>query len=137
MLIGFYEIRKLAEAKKLSSRNMGSRHRVVSHRSLGKPVHKLNRHKYWELYDLNGGTEHDVDLLFLCNQFVHSYVFIASFNEARQFDGVLVSSDRKRLHEVYLVPLQKIVEIFEMVGADYPSRITARYNSKIQDYDFT
>jgi hypothetical protein len=134
-LIGFYEVRKLIEARKLSTSTAESTHRVLQYSAQGKPVHRFNWHQYGELYDLQRGAEQELKLPLLCNQFVHSYVFGASFGDGGRLDGVFVSSDHKRRSLLFLVPLTKIVEIFELVGRDYPSDLgPLSFNESTGDY---
>ena len=74
---------------------------VKSHSSLGKPITKMNWHKIDSLYNL----EIDVDVTFLlrevCNQVIHSYVFIVSENVEGYFSGIFVTSDRQRNKELF------------------------------------
>jgi hypothetical protein len=137
VLVGFYEIRKLIEARKLSPSTVESVHHVMRYPSLGKPVHRFNWDRYWDLYDLEHGTPQDLKLPFLCNQFVHSFVFSASFEEGGMLDGIVVSSDRERLGQAYCISLTEIISTFETVGSDYPSSLGPMlFDEKTQNYKF-
>ena len=62
------------------------------------------------------------DIEFICNLFVHSYVFVVSGHSP--LEGVFVSTDRQKNKRVYFVSLKNIVKIFRIVGRDYPREST-------------
>ncbi len=134
VMLGFYSIRKLLEAGKLSDDVANQSVRIAAHSWKGKAVTRLNRSQYWELYDLEHARTVTRDLTFLCNQMVHSYIFLTSFDESNRFNGILVTSDRERHELLYFLRVQQIVELFEQVGKDYPNTITFAFNQYIKDY---
>jgi hypothetical protein len=79
----------------------------------------LDRH-----YDLSQEFQEQRDLEFLCNQVVHSYVFVIATDEDGAVVGFFVASDRIRHHKVYHVSLADVIRIFRTVGRDYPSTQT-------------
>ena len=137
IMLGFYTIRKLKEAKKLSDSIANERVLLEAFPATGKPVTYMNWHKLDELYDLskpNGQSRH---LGFICDQIIHSYVFMANFDEQSKFSGILFCSDKKRNVELYSLSLNKISNLFEKIGNDYPSRIEMVFNEKNQDFDIS
>ena len=56
----------------------------------------MNSHRIDELYDLQSTTIEVRDLTYLCNQFIHSYVYTAVISEDHRVDGFYVSSDKSR-----------------------------------------
>lgn len=136
MMLGFYGVRKLHEAAKLSSATMATQIPLIAYPWIGKNVTKLNWHNLDILYDFDAATTEDHDLLFLCHQFVHSFVFMASFDDDDRLDGILFASDRQRHVALLRVSIDQIVSVFEDVGQDYPSTSAYSLNPKTGDYNF-
>jgi hypothetical protein len=134
VMLGFYSVRKLLEAKKLSDDVANQKLRITAHSWKGKIVTRFNRFEYWELYDLEHSHLVARSLIFLCHQIVHSYIFIVSFDVLNRFSGILVTSDRERHRTLYFIKVQQIIELFERVGSDYPDEIRFVFDSSIQDY---
>lgn len=134
VMLGFYSIRKLLEAGKLSDDVANRSVRVTAHSWKGEAVTRLNRSEYWELYDLEHSRIIPRSLAFLCHQIVHSYIFMTSFDESNSFDGILVTSDRERHQMLYSLRADQIIELFEQVGKDYPNETAFSFDPRIQDY---
>src|SRR5690606_37513076 len=92
LMLGFYAIRKLHEAAKLSSATMRRQTSLLGFPWLGKSVTKLNWHNVQSLYHFSAQTSESRDLLFLCHQFVHSFVFVVAFDDDNRADGILFTS---------------------------------------------
>ena len=133
-MLGFYSIRKLVEATKLSDDVANQNLRVTAYSWKGKAVTRLNKSEYWELYDLEHARVVTRSLAFLCHQIVHSYIFVVSFDQSKCLDGILITSDRERQKMLYKIQVKQIIELFEQVGADYPDEMILNFNSQIQDY---
>ena len=134
-MLGFYTIRKLAEAKKLPDYLINQRMQLISYAWLGEPVTKMNWMYYWELYDIENSRPISRDLLFVCHQIVHSYVFVTAFTETNELESILVTSDRERHKILYQISIQQIIDLFEQVGNNYPEEVTMIYNAAKQDYE--
>lgn len=135
VMLGFYSIRKLIEATKIADSIATQEIAIVAYPATRKSVTRMTWHRYWELYDLEAPEAMSRDLMFLCHQFVHSYVFMPSFSEAREFEAVLVSSDRERHRYLYELPVHTMITLFEQIGRDYPNEVRMVFNSARRDYD--
>ena len=120
IFFGFYSIRKLLDTVKVSNATKATTYELTWSPNV-KPVDYLNWHQLDKCYDLS--TEHTEirDIQYLCNQFIHSYVFIVA-GEFR-IDGIYVASDHVRNKKVYFVPLSHILHAFRLIGRDYPSTL--------------
>jgi hypothetical protein len=59
----------------------------------------------------------EIPLLVLCNQVIHSWLFVLSFTEIdRRFDGVFIASDKQRRRSLYFVEIDVIVGMFRTVA---------------------
>jgi hypothetical protein len=88
LFLGFYSIRKLIEADKLSCTVVDRQMPVTSFSWSGKRVTKLNLHRINELYNLENGRLTQKTLRAICNQFIHSYVFCCCFDASERLEGV-------------------------------------------------
>lgn len=122
LFVGFYSIRKLLDTFKVSPSTRQMKLVLKWSPSNGQVVDYMNAHRLEKLYKLKQQTGEQRDLLFLCNQFVHSYVFMPVIDEKHSFIGVYVSSDRSRHERIYYVNAQQIIDVFKTVGNDYPSK---------------
>lgn len=127
LFIGFYAIRKLLDTFKVSPETRQQTYAMLWHASTGTTDY-LNWHRLVENFDLDTGNVEQRDLVFLCNQFVHSFIFMPVTNENRAFAGVFIASDKVRLGKVYFVGASEICRAFRTVGKDYPRQQSMRRN---------
>lgn len=132
IFIGFYAIRKLLDTFKVSDSTKKAKYNIVWHPNI-KPVNDLNWHRIDELYDLERSGTEARDIGFLCNLFVHSFIFVVSGEE--RLDGVFVASDKTKNKKVYFVSLSYIQSIFRLVGRDYPANASFVRNPKTGEID--
>jgi hypothetical protein len=135
VMLGFYSIRKLVEARKLSDTTVAHTVALTAYPASGRPVTLLNWHKIDELFAMDAGQPITRDVRFLCNQFIHSYVFLPVFGDKGTIANIVVASDRERNQTVYEVALSQIIGLFELVAADYPNEVRIQFNADKQDYD--
>jgi hypothetical protein len=130
-----FSVRTLIERSKLSQELLSATVDVVAYpKKTAKPVTWLNSHDISELYDVSAPNPKKMTPKFLCNQVIHSYILIP-LQEDRKFTHILVCSDYKNNRWLYVVPVERIIELVRDVAFDYPSRMDITYNPKRQDYD--
>jgi len=134
VMLGFYSIRKLAEAHKISDEIVRLSVPLMAFPWKGKPVTSMNWHRLTELYDMGLGKPVKRSLLFLCHQVVHSYIFSPLF-EDKYLAGVFFSSDRQRHKSLYLIKTNNIVTLFDLVANNDPGSLESVYDFEKQDYD--
>ena len=132
VMIGFYAIRKLIESHKLSDSVASSSHPISSFPNL-KPVRHLNWHKIGVLYDLTRETKESRNLRFLCNRFIHSFVFLIDAKSNERLAGIYVASDNDRNQRVFYVSIDTIIGVFRLVGRDYPAHSSYEYNRETRE----
>jgi hypothetical protein len=116
VMLGFFEVRKLIDSRKLTRDFALQPLQVKFHRPTGKCIHLFNRRNIEELYDFDGGRRRTITVQYLCNQVIHSYVFALVFDEINQFQSVVVASDLARSKDLIEVPVTTIVEVFDRAG---------------------
>lgn len=85
-------------------------------------------------YDFGKKAELKKDLVFVCNQVIHSFVFEFEILAKGSLAGILVSSDRERCKRLFRIPVGEVIRIFERVGNDYPHSMSAEFCEKRGDY---
>lgn len=119
IFLGFYSVRKLLDTYKVSDTIKAMEFSVKSHPNL-KPVNYMNWHHIDRLYDLSQSAEENRDIRYLCNRFMHSYVFLIN-EENERLAGFYVASDHDKNKKIYYISLDTVINIFRLVGRDYPA----------------
>lgn len=123
VMIGFYSVRKLHEAQKISNRTFEYPVQLSSYRARGKAVGHLNWHRIDELYELSNSAQIEKPLSFIVNQLIHSFVFLPIFGEDGGVEKIAFNSDRTKGKTLYALPLIGIAEIFAMVAGRYLHKV--------------
>ena len=131
--IGFYSVRKLIDAKKLSDSVAQGKLNCLSFANINE-VNLLNWHRYYELYDLHSPSKKELNLDFVYNQFIHSYVFSIDNSESSSFTGIFFCSDRYRNKSLFHISSLEIKRIFHLVGTNYPYTSIRQFNPQNKDY---
>jgi hypothetical protein len=135
VMIGFYIIRKLIEAQKLSNAIVSTKMKVIKYQNNGKIVHLMNTHKFDKCFDFLNPKQDKYDLIFLSNQIIHSYIFTPVFN----FGGfkllsIQFCSDKDRNKWLYEIDIKLMISIFEKVGNNYPASSSMHFDESKKDY---
>ena len=126
VLMGFYSVRKLLDTYKVSDKCKRQRYDLLWHKNI-KTVTYLNWHHVDELYDLENDNTETRDIRFVCDKFIHSYIFLPDEDEGR-LRGFFVTTDRLKNVKCYFVSIDDVVSIFRSVGRDYPSNFSQTVN---------
>jgi hypothetical protein len=135
VFIAFYSIRKLIEAHKLSTKTEKMSLSVKTYPSRGIKVHLFNWHHINSLYDFVTFKSIQKTLWFICNQIIHSYVFVPDIGQEGSFDGILFCSDKERNTHLYELEVSEMIKTLRIVGRDYPYASQVTFNAAKQDYD--
>ncbi|CAC9436401.1 hypothetical protein [uncultured Gammaproteobacteria bacterium] len=93
LMLGFYSVRKLIETIKISDSTKKIKFKIQWYKNT-KKVDWLNHTCIDENYDLTKPNGEEKDIKFICNLFIHSYVFVVSGDG--KLEGVYVSTDRQK-----------------------------------------
>ena len=133
VMLSFFMIRKLIEAKKLSQGLQDCRTPVLTYAPTGKLVHHFNWHRLSELYHLARAKRENVTLEFLCNQIIHSYVFAPLFT-GRKPTAILFCSDWQRNRKLYRLSMSRLTRLLQKVVSDSPASLHAQFDDSMHDY---
>jgi hypothetical protein len=136
-MMGFYSIRKLIEANKLTTALSNSNIPVRSYDWRGEIVTLMNWHKLDELYDFSLESNVQMNLLRLCHLIIHSYVFAGCFGDTGNLEAVYFNSDRTRHEALYALDVERMIELFESVAHDDVTRMSGKLDPKTGDWKTT
>ena len=125
IMLGFYSIRKLLEAKKLSTSFASIRIPARLYPSKGGTITLLNWHHIDRFFDLDNPQTAQLKVPDLANQVIHSFIFIPASDAAGGLSAIQVASDRQKTKGLFEIPIDQVIHVFEKAGNDYPSK--ARY----------
>lgn len=135
VMLGFYTIRKLIEAKRISTSTAQRAVHLSAYPATGNPVTLINLHKIERNYDLETRRRETLSLLHLCHQFIHSYIFMVVRAEDGGLHGFLFCSDRMRKQMLFEISAEEVIALFEHVAQDYPNSVQMQINPKTGDFD--
>ncbi len=133
IFIDFYSIRKLMDTTKIRDSTRDLKVNIGWSPNL-KKVTMLNNHEIDELYDLNNVESETKNLRFLCNQFVHSYIFKVLIEDNVGVSCFYFTSDRDKNKKIFFITVEDVINILTLVGNDYPSAMKSTRDSKSGDF---
>ena len=138
-MIGFYIIRKLKEASKLTNKISSTNIRAYKYKSTNTGLCLHNSHKWPNYYDLSKKIDCKLDLSFLINQFIHSFIFYPVITECPlckyHFTSLLFNSESEKDKFLYELDIQQIIELFNKIGNSNITYIRWLWNPKKKKYD--
>lgn len=138
-MIGFYIIRKLKEASKLTNMILSTNIRAYKYKSTNTGISLHNSHKWPDFYDLSNKIDCKLDLSFLINQFVHSFIFYPVITNCPlykyHFTSLLFNSDSEKDKFLYEIEIEKIIELFNNIGNSNITYTCRKWNPKKKKYD--
>ena len=137
IMIGFYVIRKLAEAKKLSVETLSAKIIGSKIPHNGRGVHYFSRSRFVDCYNFENCNKTKFEISFLWNQLIHSYIFDPYFcHSSGNLLGVYFTSDTQRNKYLFSLDIDTVIGLFKTVGKDYPMHISINYDESKKDYIF-
>ncbi|MEW6529282.1 MAG: hypothetical protein AB1473_00475 [Thermodesulfobacteriota bacterium] len=118
VMIAFYGIRKMLEARKASPRVCAASVRCLEYPRRPNSGAEVISPILQAYFDLNHPRKRDRDLLFVCHQVVHSYIFSIAVGYSSGFEGIYFASDRLRSKCLFFVGARTLIKVFRMVGID-------------------
>lgn len=128
IMLGFYSVRKLLDTFKVSDSSKKLKYDVFWHKNI-RPVTYHNWHHIDELYDLEKNHTESRDIRFICDKFIHSYVFILAEEDMR-LKGFYITTDTLKNKKCYFVSTDSVISIFRTIGRDYPANFQHSVNTE-------
>jgi len=123
VFVGAYAIRKLLDSYKVTDKTAGLSVPVsLYNKRKGAKPDILNRYDLHKLYVLTHPKKEQLPLRDICNQFIHSFIFVASHRSRKGQQiptGLFFASDRFKEAGVYWLSLHRLTLVFGAVGRDH------------------
>lgn len=119
LMVSAYSLRKLIDNYKVSDRLVERQFELERFElfDANEVPDLYGRYSVWEFYDLETPTKTVLPLVKVCNQIVHSWLWMLSFRENdNMFDGVYVSSDTARKKCLYRIPIGGYIAVCREIG---------------------
>jgi hypothetical protein len=126
VVLSAFILRKLIEAKKLSTELVAATVNTDAYPLIERVPDHMNWHRIEEFYDLDRPGRRTLTVEQLCNQFIHSFIFMVETsydendppNTPVELRGFLVSSDRQRSSVLLRVPLNDYVKLLRRAAGE-------------------
>lgn len=121
-----YGVRKLYESGYIDETKFHEPIQLRNHPTLGKGITSENWRDIDLYYDLKNSYVEDHKFSFLCNQFIHSFVFIPVLKGGSDngLQGIAFNSDRSKKNSLYYVEIWKLIDALAKSGDGYIGRPT-------------
>jgi hypothetical protein len=114
-----YAMRKLDDAKKLSTSWQGRVVKCARHPPIGRrPPNLLNRDKIDKHYDLGRPAIDDMSARNFCDLVIHSFIFGEVINDDRTIAGFYITSDKMKAKGLWFFELDAVVGLMEQTAKD-------------------
>ena len=124
IFIGFYSVRKLLEAPaKITDEVKATRFPITWYPNRGEKVTWRNNHRLDELYDFETSGDELRDIFFICGRIIHSFIFSSVFAEKGGIEAILFTSDTDKEKRLYSMNIDRVIELFLLVGSNDPVQI--------------
>ncbi len=134
IILHFFIIRKLTETKKISDSLSQKKYKIKAFKKNSTKLTEINCFDIYELYDSVKFELKTKNIIFICNQLIHSLTIFA-FKENNKWNSVLMCSDFEKNKFIYEIDVKTIIEILTDFGNNYPYSFSYIYNENKSDYD--
>lgn len=134
IFIGFYSIRKLMDTVKIKDSTKEMKFQIQWSPNI-KQVDYINNHHIDKLYNLKQINQETRTLKFICDQIVHSYIFMPAEDGKNRLIGFFFTSDREKNKKIFYISVQDVINIFNYVGNDYPNNLHSIRNPKTGEFE--
>jgi hypothetical protein len=127
-------IRKLAETPKVKLKSLSRALKVWTYFKKKNEVVATERN--WGnlnlVYDLSNGSQTQLSAKEFCDIFIHSLVFMPSFNDSGQLASVLITTDWKKKKYLYSISIDSLTVLLDGLAKELKSRKEALRRPKIR-----
>jgi hypothetical protein len=135
VLLAAYSMRRLDDAKQLSTSWKGRAVRCSRFPLTGKVPDFMDWHHLELHYDLANGSPGTTGARDFCDMIIHSFVFAEACKDDRSIKGIFVTSDRRKAEGLWLFGIDTIIRLFLQTAQDDPATAQMRWSSKTGEWD--
>jgi hypothetical protein len=133
IMISAFMIRRLYESNKIDKEMFNKTIKICQYKSNGKKINLLKRLSPDNYFDMNKPIFSNLTIKDICNNIIHSYIFILIFND-KGFNSFWVASDYNKFKFMLEIEMKIYLPILMKVGNFYPKSEIYEYDEKLEDY---
>ncbi|TNF11679.1 MAG: hypothetical protein EP320_14115 [Rhodobacteraceae bacterium] len=130
IMIGFFSIRKLIEARTKLPKEVTELEVCISRSPSLKPLGNYQRYDYFEHFNLITALPARVKLTYLANQIVHSLVFAFTFTEMGKVEGIHFVSEKDQRKFCNYISLESVADLFDEVAGAFATSFAITESSE-------
>jgi hypothetical protein len=134
VILGFFIIRRLIELSRASKRTIDFRFDVFSCPFNGRQMSPIDRIGIEKSYDIENEQPLTKKMAYIANQFIHSTLFLITYDNTRNWDSFFVVSDFDKSNCVWRVPAKQVECGFRVASNDYLENFTYKFDTKTNSY---
>jgi hypothetical protein len=136
VFLAAYTIRKLWEARTLSTSFRGRSIRCLTYRAISHRITHSNNPRLDKLYNFESSDdEKTIAVRELIDLIIHSFVFSECLGDDMTVEGFLVTSERQRYDRLWFIEMEAFIGLMREVGRDYPSVAIGVFNQNTKDWE--
>lgn len=121
VFLGAYSMRKIDDAKKLSTSWRGRTLKCMHYSPISRPPglqdwHHIDRH-----YDLERPKSGSFGVRAFCDLVVHSFIFVEIVSDDRSIDGCFIASDKTNTKGLWFFRIDAVISLMEQTAEDNPA----------------
>jgi len=124
--------RKLFDSGKISQKLQNQALSVIKYPSNGEKIHALRRLSPERFFHLEGPTKGTIVFRNLCNQIIHSYIFMLIMENGLKY--FWVASDYNKFKFMYQIDVKEYAQILMKIGKYWPTETRYEFDEKKHDY---
>jgi len=134
VILSFFIIRRLIELSRVSRKTIDFKFAVYSCPFNGRKMSPIDRIGIEKSYDIENEQTITKKMIYIANQFIHSTLFLITYDNTRNWDSFYVVSDFDKSNCVWRVPAKHVERGFRVASNDYLEGFTYEFDAKRDDY---
>lgn len=134
IMIAAFISRKLFDSNKISQKLENHELKIVKYKSNGKRINLLRRLSPDKYFDLENPINGSIKFRTLCNQIIHSYIFMLLMNEHGSLTDFWVASDYDKFKFMYQISVKSYSSQLLKIGQYWPTQESYEFDQHKNDY---
>ncbi len=127
--VGFYFVRKLIETIKITDSCKKISAEIIRYKINPEfEINNFSRYKAFDYIDEKNSITFKIDVKQICDKVIHSYLNLILCNDNNGLEGFLLTTDKYKNTDIWLIPVDSIIYIFQTFGNNYPRKYCTERN---------
>lgn len=137
IMISAFVARKLFDSKKISEVLENRELKIIKYKSNGKKINLLRRLSPEKYFDLDQPIKGTIPFRILCNQIIHSYIFMLLMNDKGNLTHFWVASDYDKFKFIYQIDVKTYASVLLQIGNYWPKQESYEFDEIKNEYNIT